>query len=87
MFISVNWPIIPTLNLTLSWGSQMPAHCTMTQDDRRELVDAAITKFRSGEYGPISFQLRLRQIGGFDQDDINALKRQHIDECCKNMRA
>lgn len=58
----------------------------LNSDDRKELVDAAITKYRRGEYGPISFQMRLRQIGGFDQDEITALKREHFDECARNMR-
>lgn len=62
------------------------ADYTLTTAERTELKAAAILKYQRGEYGPISFQMRLRQIGGIDQDEIDFLKRTHFDECAKNMR-
>lgn len=54
--------------------------------DRKELIDAAVINYREGGYGPLSFKMRLRQIGGMDRDEIDAMTRQHFDECARNMR-
>lgn len=60
---------------------------TLTSTERKELVDAAIEKYRGGEYGPVSFKMRMKQIGGFDDDELRFLRDLHIDECARNMRA
>lgn len=59
----------------------------LNRDDRQELIDAAIVNYRDGVYGPISFRMRMRQIGGVAEDEITALLNQHIDECAKNKRS
>ena len=56
-------------------------------DDRKELIDAAIVNYREGVFGPISFRMRMRQIGGTPEDEITALINLHVDECAKNKRA
>lgn len=58
----------------------------MTASERQELYDAAVQKYRAGEYGPISFQMRLRQLG-VDASEVDALVRKHLDECAKNRRS
>lgn len=58
----------------------------MTSDDRAELFDALITRFRAGEFGPVTFRARATDIG-IGADDIDHARNLHIDECARNMRA
>lgn len=56
----------------------------LTADDRRELFDALIVRFRCGEIGPITLRVHAREIGISD-DDITAARDKYIDECTDNM--
>ena len=58
---------------------------TLTADDRNELFAAYVTRYREGEFGPLTFKIFCVRIG-VSADDINAARDLHVDECAKNMR-
>lgn len=60
-------------------------HKQMTQDDRNEMRDSYITRFRAGEIGPVTFRDLCRRIG-IDDAEITSLRNLHVDECADNMR-
>lgn len=59
---------------------------TLNEDDKRELREALILRFREGEFGPVTFRMEMRKLQISDHE-IDAWRDAYIDECAANMRA
>lgn len=58
----------------------------LSHSEIRENYDALIQRYKSGEFGPITFKNKASELR-IDADEIQADMQRHVDECARNIRA
>lgn len=57
----------------------------LSEDDKREMLAAAILRFRGGEIGPLTFRAECEKLK-IDYFEISQMINQYSDECARALR-